>query len=436
MAHSSSNFSPVGTLSPPTDYSMMAEAKSTSSTEKDIEHKLSTSKVFEKIRPLICSINSIIGESSGFVFKGTLLTVAHNIPIEKRDDKHKFTTTYVQVHHSSREKPYFPKASDDIIEEHAKALDLFSMKSEILLSESDVIPVLPDEIQLKEGIKVYFAGYPLGHDKVTFHKGTISSVSECKGIKRFTIDGTVVPGNSGGPVVIQHQGKVYLVGVITSEVADFSPEDQKTIAIMKALSESKSKSKQPLTGKREMNINQHGITTSIEITTPEGVETVQINDRETTVLALDLIQRNLSTGIGKAIDIRDYHHLFEKEPKLTEAGKYSFPVAGKGKKLISGTLVGEKNVKLAQYVEVRYGKSGSGNRGIRIISDHQTLPPGTHQYKFAPNPHTAQGNYNKNQEELYSQAAKTIVTTAVQNGQFPQSIVFNACQFTYTASED
>jgi hypothetical protein len=282
-------------------------------------------------------------------------------------------------------------------------------------------------------MKVYFAGYPLGQDTVTFHKGIISSITEDQGIKRFTIDGTVVPGNSGGPVVIQYEGKLYLIGVITSEVADFSPEDQKTIAIMKALSEIKRKTPKQ-SHSNAITLDQHGVTVPIQITTSQGVETVLVNDRDITCLALDLIQRNLSTGIGKAIDIRHYRHLFQEEPRLQEIDRYSFPV-GQGKTLVSGQVVekeGQKRI-LAKYMEVRYGNKGGGNRGVRITLC-PVLGKGTFNYKFSPNPHTAQGNYNKNQEELYLNAALKIVNHLISQKQFQHSFDFDACQATYSAT--
>jgi len=410
------------------------EGKVSSLSRRDVEPKLSTSYIFDKIRPLVCSIGSTIGESSGFFInhEGTILTVAHNIPEEKADERVQFTTDYVQIDYGIQGTPYFSQPSDGIVQGHAKVLDLYSMESKIQLSESSVVPILPEDIQLQEGMKVYFAGYPLSQDTVTFHKGTISSITEDQGIKRFTIDGTVVPGNSGGPVVIQYKGHVYLVGVITSEVADFSPEDQKTIAIMKALSEIKRKQPQA-SHSNAITLDQHGVTVPIQITTSQGVETVLVNDRDITCLALDLIQRNLSTGIGKAIDIRHYRHLFQEEPRLQEIDRYSFPV-GKGKKLISNTVGetdGEKRT-FAKYMEVRYGNKGRGNRGIHIMLC-PALGKGPLNYKFSPNPHTAQGNYNKNQEELYKEAALNVVRHLMSQKQAPKSFTFNACQATYSA---
>jgi len=166
------------------------EEKSSSLYRRDVEPKLSNSHVFDKIRPLVCSINSSKGESSGFFInhRGTLLTVAHNIPEENANERVQFTTDYVQIDYGIQGNPYFSQPSDGIVQGHAKVLDLYSMESKIQLPESSIIPVLPEDIQLQEGMKVYFAGYPLGHDTVTFHKGTISSIIEDQGIKRFTIE--------------------------------------------------------------------------------------------------------------------------------------------------------------------------------------------------------------------------------------------------------
>jgi len=298
------------------------EEKSSSLYRRDVEPKLSNSHVFDKIRPLVCSINSSKGESSGFFInhRGTLLTVAHNIPEENANERVQFTTDYVQIDYGIQGNPYFSQPSDGIVQGHAKVLDLYSMESKIQLPESSIIPVLPEDMQLQEGMKVYFAGYPLGQDTVTFHKGTISSIIEDQGIKRFTID------------------------------------------------------------------------------------------------------------------IRHYRHLFQEEPRLQEIDRYSFPV-GKGKALVSCQVVekeGEKRI-LAKYMEVRYGNKGGGNRGIRIKLC-PVLGKGTSNYKFSPNPHTAQGNYNKNQEELYLNAALKIVNHLISQKQFQQSFDFDACQATYSAT--
>ena len=206
ISYSALSFSPnysIPRVTPPNEN----EEKDDSLSRRNV--KLSTTEVFDKIRPLICSIYSSMGESSGFFIslKGTtaILTAAHNIPIENRDGRGQFTTDFIQVNYDRTNTPYFPTSFPGLVQEHARILDLYAMKIEL---EAKTSPVLPNHVQLKEGMKVYFAGYPLGQDTVTFHKGTISSISENQGIRRFTIDGTVVPGNSGSPVVIQCEGNL------------------------------------------------------------------------------------------------------------------------------------------------------------------------------------------------------------------------------------
>jgi V8-like Glu-specific endopeptidase len=392
------------------------------SKEEKSRADLSTAQVFAKIRPLICSINSTIGEASGFFInhEGTILTAAHNIPQEKVNEAFRFTTDYVQINYAHQERAYFPCSTPDIIQQHAEALDLYSIRlDDHRIKQEDIIPFLPKEISLTEGMKVYFAGFPLGQDKVTFHKGIISSITENQGITRFTIDGTVVPGNSGGPVVIQHQGRVYLIGVITSEVADLSHEDREIISTMQFMAEA------PI----------DAMVYSLPYVTPEGKqETKKVEQIRTLHLALDLIQRNLSTGIGKAIDIRHYENLFLEQAQLAE-DEDSFSVA-RGKKLIKGKVWGKQQgqkLDLADYVEVRYGKNGAGNRGISIILC-PALGTGTYQYKISPNPHTASGNYNKNQKELYSKAAEEIIRKFIEhNKKFLPIVSFNACKSDYSA---
>jgi hypothetical protein len=109
------------------------EEKSSSFYRRDVEPKLSNSHVFDKIRPLVCSINSSKGESSGFFInhRGTLLTVAHNIPEENANERVQFTTDYVQIDYGIQGDPYFSQSSDGIVQGHAKVLDLYCLSSNV-----------------------------------------------------------------------------------------------------------------------------------------------------------------------------------------------------------------------------------------------------------------------------------------------------------------
>ena len=66
----------------------------------------------------------------------------------------------------------------------------------------------------KEGMQVMFSGYPFELMSLTTHQGIISSiVIDPTGMKSYSIDGTVNPGNSGGPLM-NTKGEV--LGVINA----------------------------------------------------------------------------------------------------------------------------------------------------------------------------------------------------------------------------
>jgi hypothetical protein len=114
---------------------------------------------------------------------------------------------------------------------------------------------------------------------------------------------------------------------------------------------------------------------------------------------------------------------------LTRAtSSYFFPTKGKG--VIKGSLVSQHNNKqFLKYMEVRFG-SGKGNRGIRLIMSDGS---GAYTYKFDQNPHTAPGNYNKNQKELYYNAGVAFAQTYLPNNS-PKTFSFNACGCDYSAT--
>jgi hypothetical protein len=73
------------------------------------------------------------------------------------------------------------------------------------------------------GEEVYFAGCPFGEDQPLVHKGYISFANSNS--EKFKLDGTVVRGHSGGPVVmINSQGLLTLVGIINSQLVDLTKQ--------------------------------------------------------------------------------------------------------------------------------------------------------------------------------------------------------------------
>lgn len=70
------------------------------------------------------------------------------------------------------------------------------------------------------GEDIFFSGYPLGQNLPLTHMGYVSGVEEDSG--NFKIDGTVLRGHSGGPVVRTNEKGLELIGAINSQLVEIS----------------------------------------------------------------------------------------------------------------------------------------------------------------------------------------------------------------------
>ncbi len=179
--------------------------------------KLSNEEIYEKIRNAICFINddSTAMSKTGFFLKNGrqiyVITAAADLP-----DNPERITMY------RKEGRYELKNPENLTEpEDYKRVNLrlFECYGKIA-SELDFLEMVPKEIDIRIGRKIHFAGFPLQETAVTFHKGMISSVKIVNQVTSYTLDATVVKGCSGSPVVIQENGRLYVIGVITSQVID------------------------------------------------------------------------------------------------------------------------------------------------------------------------------------------------------------------------
>ncbi|MGK5594067.1 MAG: S1 family peptidase [Parachlamydiaceae bacterium] len=71
--------------------------------------------------------------------------------------------------------------------------------------------------KLQIGEKVYFGGYPFKKMDAYLHMGHVSSLGKNG---EMSIDGVAVPGMSGGPIAVEREGNLYIVGTIASETFD------------------------------------------------------------------------------------------------------------------------------------------------------------------------------------------------------------------------
>jgi hypothetical protein len=229
----------------------------------------------------MCLIEGPNGKVSGFFINetGLLATTFHCLTkTQLQDGGFSINSDELRViHNGQRYKVQFPPDFDF---SKADFFDLCLLQVNFPEpTKTSCFDLLPPEIPINEGMKTYFAGFPLTQSVITCHKGLISSIFHANNTQYFTIDGTVVPGNSGGPVVIQHQGVLYLAGIIFAESADINPD----FLLQKQQIISQLQNATVLSG---------------------GVFLNRILAQ-----AVDTMFKNMSTGIGKAIHVRHISEL-------------------------------------------------------------------------------------------------------------------------------
>jgi serine protease Do len=86
--------------------------------------------------------------------------------------------------------------------------------------------------EVKEGMPVFFAGYPLATFSLTSHQGILASITkDATGLATYLIDGTVNSGNSGCPLMSK-DGEVIGVVNATSRSSRQDAELLKTVSEM------------------------------------------------------------------------------------------------------------------------------------------------------------------------------------------------------------
>ena len=161
--------------------------------------------VIGKIKPSIGLVfaidptNKIYGKGSGFVIEpGILVTCNHVVAVQSANILLQFP--------DSDEKIAAKVAIRD--EEHDLALLKFDKK------EIKPLKICKQE-EIKEGMAVIFAGYPLDLLSLTTHQGILSTITtDDTGNTVYLIDGTVNSGNSGCPLM-NDQGEV--IGIVNAK---------------------------------------------------------------------------------------------------------------------------------------------------------------------------------------------------------------------------
>lgn len=151
--------------------------------------------------------NEIVGKGSGFIFprKGLLVTCNH-VVLENHQIKLRFLDE-----------------SEDYID--AKVVlrdiehDLALLKFEASSHGAKPLKLFSKDVRV--GMPVIFAGYPLSLLNLTAHQGILSAiVKDPIGSTVYLIDGTVNRGNSGGPLM---SAEGSLIGIVNATRRENAP---------------------------------------------------------------------------------------------------------------------------------------------------------------------------------------------------------------------
>lgn len=163
----------------------------------------------------------------------------------------------------------------------------FPSTKKILKMGEEFRPLPDPPVRLSIGETVYYAGYPLTLEDYSFGRGMISSILH-RGLREFAvIEAPIVPGCSGGPVFVKKDGRLYFIGIISSEIAQISEKIHEMQSILKRTS---------------------GSGMGMSVTMADGSE---LNHGDALSELADTVLSNLSTGRGKAVIIRSLSQLFE-----------------------------------------------------------------------------------------------------------------------------
>ena len=172
-------------------------------------------KVKESICKVSCSINGSISEGTGFFYfkhnRIFLITNHHVLPFlqgEKppinintnQDNSEMFVDSEYNVINFSKEECW-----DYIL------IEVLNCHESIKNNFKSV--KFNQARQYKVSDQVWFGGFPIFHDNLTFHKGNISSIyKDANEINKIQLDGSINLGNSGGPL-FNSIGEV--IGIVT-----------------------------------------------------------------------------------------------------------------------------------------------------------------------------------------------------------------------------
>lgn len=396
--------------------SLEASSSSASASPLSVASKIPMPAVFDRIRAIVCRIQSAEGFCSAFfIHPNTVLTLCSYIPAAQSGQPD-FSSVKVTRVYEKRTQEFSLQPMKLLNPDNAKALDLFMFNTNKAIEASAILPPIPQEFSLREGVTIYFAGFTPGTFTPHFYKGYIDSTKETKqGVVSFSIDGTFMPGNIGGPIVLQNKGKLYLAGIVNVDTIPFS--EQRILMNTRQVA---------------MDFNAQEASSSSVATHPE------FEAFKASIFSImpDVFPRVTMRGL----DIRAARLLTQRQ--IIPIPPRKMPTMD-AKDMIRASLKDASNNKLFDYMEIRYGKNGGASpRGIQIGTN--TRPAQYRTFRISPNPHkTSDYNTKKKEKDFYKTAAKAFKEAAyIENSdgetelKWPDNFTFETKHHTFTATRE
>ena len=178
-------------------------------------------EIYQKVKKSICKLNCRIAdkeyEGTGFFYfnsKGRIFLISnhHVLPIEGNKDAN-ICVNKDETNEQWLTTEEYKIVSFSITENWDWILiEILTCHKEIKNNFESVEFNRIEDCEVTD--QVWFGGYPLDHNNLTFHKGNISSIfnDQNNEVKNIQIDGSINSGNSGGPL-FDSDGKV--IGIIS-----------------------------------------------------------------------------------------------------------------------------------------------------------------------------------------------------------------------------
>ena len=233
------------------------------------QKKLRKQEVFASMKSIVCHVKAHSESGCGFFLnqQGLIATAFHtvekvffirntqnnksgitlvDVSVEYKDKNYKVCFPCPPYPHSimlnENEKSFYFKNSLDNLEKPLEKpleelneilnsylnllakLDIILLQLDLNINEKSIFNSCFfnigyfENVNFIEGTNVYLAGFPFAQSLLFLHKGYISTCfKDNKEVLKFGIDGEVCTGFSGGPVVIQKESTLYVIGIILEQ---------------------------------------------------------------------------------------------------------------------------------------------------------------------------------------------------------------------------